>query len=147
MPSLNAENADKVLLLDYTMPSQVVMFGNLAVSVEDAIPDLPDIAFSANLCLEELITNTIQYGLANAPDHAIRICISRSTHCLEIVLKDDAPPFDPFNTVAPPDIEAGVDERAIGGLGVHLVRSLMDEAWATYDGTGNLITLKKTLKQ
>jgi len=147
MQTPTSDGQHKVLLLDYTMPSQVVMFGNLAVSVEDAIPDLPEIAFSANLCLEELITNTIQHGLSNAPDHAIRICISRSANCLEIEVRDDAPAFDPFNSVATPDIDASVDERAVGGLGVHLVRTLMDEAWATYDGTGNLITLKKTLKQ
>ena len=147
MENLIAPGSDKKILLDYTMPSQVVMFGILEVSVEDVIPDLPDIAFSTNLCLEELITNTIQYGLSNAPDHAIRIRISRSADCLEIVVKDDAPPFDPFNSVPTPDIHAGVEEREIGGLGVHLVRSLMDEVWATYDGTGNLITLKKTLKQ
>ena len=59
MQTSTSMGPEKVLLLDYTMPSQVVMFGNLAVSVEDAIPDLPDIAFSANLCLEELITNTL----------------------------------------------------------------------------------------
>lgn len=147
MQTPTSDGQHKVLLLDYTMPSQVVMFGNLAVSVEDAIPDLPEIAFSANLCLEELITNTIQHGLSNAPDRAIRICISRSANCLEIEVRDDAPAFDPFNSVATPDIDASVDERAVGGLGVHLVRTLMDEAWATYDGTGNLITLKKTLKQ
>jgi len=63
------------------------------------------------------------------------------------VVKDDAPPFDPFNVVPTPDINADLEEREIGGLGVHLVRSLMDEVWATYDGTGNLITLKKTLAQ
>ncbi len=147
MQSPSSTHPDKVLLLDYTMPSQVVMFGNLAVSVEDAIPDLPDIAFSANLCLEELITNTIQYGLGNAPDHSIRIRISRGANFLEIVLRDDAPRFDPFSTVGSPDIDASLDDRDIGGLGVHLVRTLMDEVQASYDGTGNLITLKKTLRQ
>lgn len=147
MQSPSSTPPDKVLLLDYTMPSQVVMFGSLAVSVEDAIPDLPDIAFSTNLCLEELITNTIQYGLGNAPDHAIRVRISRGANFLEIVLRDDAPPFDPFNAVAIPDTQASLDARDIGGLGVHLVRSLMDEVQSSYDGTGNLITLKKTLRQ
>ena len=147
METLMASDSGKKLLLDYTMPSQVVMFGNLAVSVEDVIPDLPEIAFSTNLCLEELITNTIQHGLGNAPGHAIRICISRSANCLEILVKDDAPAFDPFNAVPRPNIHADLEEREIGGLGVHLVRSLMDEVWATYDGTGNLITLKKTLPQ
>lgn len=138
---------ERVLLMDYSMPSQVVMFGELAVSVEDAISDRPDLAFSTNLCLEELITNTIQYGLSNAPDHVIRIRISRTREFLEIEVLDDAPHFDPFNTAPHPDVSASVEDRDIGGLGVHLVRSLMDDARSSYDGTGNRITLKKTLKQ
>jgi len=39
-----------------------------------------------------------------------------------------------------------VETRAVGGLGLHIVRTLMDEAWASYDGTGNLITLKKNFR-
>jgi len=137
----HSQQAESKLLLNYSMPSQIVMFGELAVSVEDVIADRPDLAFSANLCLEELITNTIQYGLANAPDHLIQIRIIRTREWLEILVKDDAPQFDPFNQVAQPDLDASVEDRPIGGLGVHLVRSLMDDASASYDGTGNLITL------
>jgi len=147
MSHLNPLSGEMELLLDYSMPSQVVMFGALAVNVEDAIADRPDIAFSTNLCLEELITNTIQYGLQNAPDHLIQIRISRTPDWLEIIVKDDAPAFDPFEAAPQPDLGASIEERAVGGLGVHLVRTLMDDAWASYDGTGNLITLKKTLKQ
>jgi serine/threonine-protein kinase RsbW/sigma-B regulation protein RsbU (phosphoserine phosphatase) len=66
---------------------------------------------------------------------------------LEIVLKDDAPAFNPFEAASHPDLDASIEERSVGGLGVHLVRTLMDDARASYDGTGNLITLKKTLKQ
>jgi serine/threonine-protein kinase RsbW/sigma-B regulation protein RsbU (phosphoserine phosphatase) len=147
MNSIDPRSGEKELLLDYSMPSQVVMFGALAVNVEDAIADRPDLAFSTNLCLEELITNTIQYGLQNAPDHLIQIRISRTPDWLEIVLKDDAPAFNPFEIAPHPDLDASIEERSVGGLGVHLVRTLMDDAWASYDGTGNLITLKKTLKQ
>jgi serine/threonine-protein kinase RsbW/sigma-B regulation protein RsbU (phosphoserine phosphatase) len=145
MNTSHSQQAETKLLLNYSMPSQIVMFGELAVSVEDVIADRPDLAFSANLCLEELITNTIQYGLANAPDHLIQIRIIRTREWLEILVKDDAPQFDPFNQVAQPDLDASVEDRPIGGLGVHLVRSLMDDATASYDGTGNLITLRKML--
>jgi anti-sigma regulatory factor (Ser/Thr protein kinase) len=145
MNTPHSQQAETKLLLNYSMPSQIVMFGELAVSVEDVIADRPDLAFSANLCLEELITNTIQYGLANAPDHLIQIRIIRTREWLEILVKDDAPQFDPFNQVAQPDLDASVEDRPIGGLGVHLVRSLMDDASASYDGTGNLITLRKML--
>ena len=145
MNTPHLQQNDIELLMNYSMPSQIVMFGELAVNVEDAIGDRPDLAFSANLCLEELISNTIQYGLANAPDHLIQVRINRTSEWLEILVKDDAPQFDPFNQVPKPDIDASVETRPIGGLGVHLVRSLMDDASASYDGTGNLITLRKML--
>ena len=83
--------------------------------------------------------------MANAPDHLIQIRIIRTQEWLEILVKDDAPQFDPFNQVPQPDLDASVEARPIGGLGVHLVRSLMDDASASYDGTGNLITLRKML--
>ena len=104
-----------------------------------------DLAFSATLCLEELITNTIVYGLKRASDRFIHVRLSVSDEWLEILLKDDAPRFDPFSQVPRPDLELDISERPIGGLGVHLVKTLMDEVHAYYDGTGNLFVLYKAL--
>ncbi|HEX5392441.1 MAG TPA: SpoIIE family protein phosphatase [Rhodocyclaceae bacterium] len=138
---------DKTLLLDYQLPSKVEEIAKLAEAIDQALPDRPDLAFSANLCLEELITNTIVHGLKGAPDRTLYVQLNLSDEWLEIVVKDDAPPFDPFADAPVPDTELGVDERSIGGLGVHLVKSMMDESQAYYDGSGNLIVLLKTLKQ
>ena len=49
MNTPHSQQAETKLLLKYSMPSQIVMFGELAVSVEDVIADRPDLAFSANL--------------------------------------------------------------------------------------------------
>lgn len=146
MDTIAARADGKQLLLDYVMPSQVQLFESLADIVENAISDRPDIAFSATICLEELITNTIEHGLCNSPDHSIRVRIMRGPDGLEISVKDDAPAFDPFHDAPLPDLNADVETRAVGGLGLHIVRTLMDEAWASYDGTGNLITLKKNFR-
>jgi serine/threonine-protein kinase RsbW/sigma-B regulation protein RsbU (phosphoserine phosphatase) len=146
MNTTTVETDGKKLLLDYVMPSQVRMFKTLADIVEGAITDRPDIAFSTTICLEELITNTIEHGLCNAPDHSIRVRIVRGPDSLEISVKDDAPAFDPFHDAPLPDLNADVETRAVGGLGLHIVRTLMDEAWASYDGTGNLITLRKNFR-
>ena len=137
---------NKRLLLEYDLPSRVEEIGQLAEAVSTALPERSDLAFAANLCLEELVTNTIQYGLHSAPDRVIHVRMSISDEWLEIILKDDAPPFDPFAEAPPPDLDGDLDARPIGGLGVHLVKTLMDDARAYFDGSGNLIVLLKTLR-
>jgi serine phosphatase RsbU (regulator of sigma subunit)/anti-sigma regulatory factor (Ser/Thr protein kinase) len=139
--------SDKVLLLEHSLPARLVEIERLADAVSEVLPERPDLAFSANLCLEELITNIIHHGLAGESDRLIRVRLSMSPEWLEIILKDDAPPFDPFHQVGEPDLDANVDDRSVGGLGVHLVKTLMDDARAYYDGSGNLIVLLKTLKR
>jgi serine phosphatase RsbU (regulator of sigma subunit)/anti-sigma regulatory factor (Ser/Thr protein kinase) len=137
----------KTLLLDYQLPSQLEEIGKLAELVDGILPERPDLAFSANLCLEELITNTIQHGLAGRSDGQIHVRISITDEWLEIILKDDAPAYDPFSDASLPNTDLGVEARPVGGLGVHLVKSLMDDARAYYDGSGNLIVLLKTLRK
>lgn len=119
------------LLLQHTLTSRLEEIERLAEAVNAALPTRPDLAFMANLCLEELITNTITYGLKGEPGRMIEVRLSMSEEWLEIRLKDDAP----------------LEERPIGGLGVHIVKSLMDEAHAYYDGSGNLIVLLKAVQQ
>lgn len=137
----------KTLLLDYQLPAHLEELEKLASAVEEALPERPDLAFSANLCLDELITNTILHGLQGAQNRLIRVRMNISDEWLEIIIKDDAPQFDPFVEVAAPDLDLDVEERPVGGLGVHLVKTLMDDARTYYDGSGNLIVLLKTLRK
>ncbi|GAB3357729.1 MULTISPECIES: ATP-binding protein [Giesbergeria] len=141
------ELRQKTLLLDYPLPARLEELEKLASAVEDALPERSDLAFSANLCLDELITNTILHGLQGAEDRVIRVRMSMSDEWLEIIIKDDAPQFDPFVEVPSPDLELDLEERQVGGLGVHLVKTLMDDARTYYDGSGNLIVLLKTLRK
>ena len=142
-PNEKSGLSNKTLLLDYPMPSRLEEIARLATAIEGVLPDRPDITFAVNLCLDELLTNTILHGLDSASDRIIMVNISRSDEWLEIRLKDDAPPFDPFADAPKPDL----DERPIGGLGVHLVKTLMDDVSARYVGDGNLIVLLKKLGQ
>jgi serine/threonine-protein kinase RsbW len=137
---------NKKVLLNYQMPTRLEEIEKLANAVNKALPDR-DLAFSANLCLEELITNTILHGLKGAADRFIHVRISVSDEWLEILVKDDAPRFDPFMQAPKPNLDLDSNERPIGGLGVHMVKKLMDDVHAYYDGTGNLIVLLKSLHQ
>lgn len=141
------ELKNKTLLLEYRLQSRVEEIAPLAAAVDQTLSERPDLAFAVNLCLEELITNTIQHGLHGAPDRPIHVRLSSSDEWLEIILKDDAPPFDPFVEAPAPSLDASVEAREVGGLGVHMVKTMMDEVRAFYDGSGNLIVLLKTLKK
>lgn len=136
---------DKTVLLDYQLPTRLEEIETLANAVNQAVPDR-DLAFSANLCLEELITNTITHGLKGATDRYIHVRISRSKDWLEILVKDDAPPFDPFTQAPRPELDLEINQRPVGGLGVHLVKTVMDEVRAYHDGRGNLFVLYKSLR-
>lgn len=117
--------------------------------LDSAVARLPsEAAFSVRLCLEELIVNVITHGLQNDPDRTIRVRVATacSGDWLEIRLKDDAPAFDPFSRARLPDLTLGVDERSVGGLGIHFVKRTMNEChWHYVDG-GNLIVLRKQLR-
>ena len=84
------------------------------------------------------------YGYADDREHEIVVQIRCEDADLVIDIADDARPFDPTR-VAPPDLHAPLEERPIGGLGIHLVRSLMDGMEYRHDGRRNLVRLRKRI--
>ncbi len=82
-------------------------------------------AFSVNLALDELVTNTVSYGYDDAGRHMIEVRFKHHGDILSIDLEDDAKPYNPLNAPEP-DLEASVEDRRIGGLGVHFVKTIMD---------------------
>lgn len=138
-------DSKKKLLLDYVMPSKLTALADLAEAVDKTLSEQTALTFQVSLCLEELISNVINYGLAGADNHPIHVQIYAHKKYLEIFLKDDAPQFDPFTDALSPDIHLDIEHRPIGGLGIHFVKTIMDKAKAYYDGSGNLIVLLKNL--
>ena len=102
----------------------------------------PDIAFAVNVSVDELLTNTISYGFDDGGRHRIEMTVRMEGSVLVVELADDAKPYDP--TAAPhPDIDAPIEERPIGGLGVHFVRELMDGFRYRRSDGRNIVTLTK----
>ena len=94
-----------------------------------------------NLSLDELINNTIDYGYEDTEEHTIYITFTEENDSLVVVMKDDAIAFDPFTDAPEADLESDVEDRLIGGLGVHFVTSLMDEYSYERKDDHNYITL------
>lgn len=140
------------------------MTATLSVNVRSRDEDLPRLAqaveefaraqgwpttmaYQVQLALEELALNIVNYGYDDAERGTmrgaeIRIVSDDSGVTIEIV--DDGRPFDPFSEAPPPDLESGLDSRPIGGLGVHLVKTMMDEtAYRREDGLNRLTLIKR----
>ncbi len=81
-------------------------------------------SYALSLCLEELLTNIVLYGQREKDDKtSIAVSIGISGDEVLVHIDDDGPPYDPTETPEP-DLDALLDDRPIGGLGVHLVREL-----------------------
>lgn len=114
----------------------------------DAFCERHDVAssvcFAINVSLEELLANTMSYGYADDGDHEIVVQIWREDPDLVIDIADDARPFDPTQA-APPDLHGSLGDRPVGGLGIQLVRNMMDQMEYRHDGKQNLVRLRKRI--
>ena len=83
-------------------------------------------AQSAELALDELLSNIISYGYLDLEVHQITVEFGVIEGAMRIRLVDDGIPFNPLVAGAP-DTTLPLEKRAIGGLGIHLVRNLVDD--------------------
>ena len=104
----------------------------------------PALTFSFDLALEEAVTNVITYGYDDTGRHEIEVRMSVEDGTVRAEVTDDGRPFDP-RQVAPPDVTATLEDRPLGGLGVHLIRrSMNDVDYQVVDGR-NRLTMSRRL--
>ncbi|MEN6349591.1 MAG: ATP-binding protein [Syntrophomonas sp.] len=107
--------------------------------------NLPDHSiFQVNLCLDELLTNTISYGFPEGGEHEISVAVTLEGETLVVGVRDDGLAFNPLEQ-SEPDTAQGIEERPIGGLGIHLVRNMMDEIEYRRESGQNVLVMKKQL--
>lgn len=98
-----------------------------------------DEVFSINVALDEMLSNIIKYGYTDDAIHEIQIRLSVAGPVLAVEIEDDGQPFDPC-AAAPVDVDAPLEERKVGGLGIHIVRKLMSEVgYARVNGRNRLV--------
>jgi anti-sigma regulatory factor (Ser/Thr protein kinase) len=96
------------------------------------------------LALEEIFINVVKHGTRPGRVPSVEVSLVAATDGVTMTIEDDSPQFDPLSLPAP-DITAGLAERPVGGLGVFLVRQVMDEV--TYQRVGNRNRLSMTKYQ
>jgi anti-sigma regulatory factor (Ser/Thr protein kinase) len=99
---------------------------------------------NVQLILDELVINVIKYAFCDAQPHTIDVRLFLHGHALTMVVSDDGREFDPTQA-PPPDLDRPIDERPIGGLGIHIVRTLSESITYQRAGGRNTITVVRTL--
>ncbi len=102
----------------------------------------PRTCYLACLVLEELITNTIKYGYADAAgQHSIAVDLLLEPTQVLLRLADDGRPFNPLDLPAP-QTDGAIEDRKVGGLGIHLVRSLAADMSYRREADRNLVEVR-----
>ncbi len=102
----------------------------------------PSIVLNINLVLEEALTNIIFYAYPQNTENEIEIELSEEDHKITIVITDRGIAYDPTKK-EDPDIHLPLEERSVGGLGIFMIKNIMDKvSYQRIDNT-NRLTLEK----
>ena len=130
-----------------TLANDIAEISRLATFIEEvgeAFELTPDVIFNLNLVIEEAVVNVINYAYPKEEHQSIYLSANLHNASIVFVLTDTGKEFDP--TQAPEaDITLSAEERPIGGLGIFLIRQIMNEVkYQRIDGK-NVLTLEKKL--
>jgi PAS domain S-box-containing protein len=158
-----AEQADDItmLVLQFHGASDVKETGRLEVKIKNQLEELsrveeqfesfceeyqiPDAARQkVSVVIDELLNNVVSYAFPDGEEHIIDLRFDLTGNRLVITIHDDGIPFNPFE-LDPPDISLSLDERSVGGLGILLVREMMDEYLYSRQIGKNVVRLVKLM--
>ena len=101
-----------------------------------------DVTHDIHLALEEIFSNIVFYGFEDQDEHQIVISFAIRNNTLVLVIKDDGIAFNPLDNKTP-ELEIPIEEREVGGMGIHIVRRLMDEIEYIRKQNKNILVIKK----
>ena len=110
-----------------------------AFGAEAGLP--PDVTFRLTLSLDEIVCNVIRHGFDDDAEHQILVTVDVSDGVVTAAVVDDGTAFDPREAPLP-DLDAPLDQRQPGGLGMHLVRTTMDEVDYRREDGRNVLTVR-----
>jgi anti-sigma regulatory factor (Ser/Thr protein kinase) len=98
--------------------------------------------FEISVALEEVFSNIVNYAFTDDKTHTVRIAVRLRKGRLSLSIEDDGQPFNPL-VAAPPQLKRDLENCDIGGLGIHLIRRLVDDVRYTRRSNRNELTLIK----
>jgi serine/threonine-protein kinase RsbW len=135
-------------LISLTLVNQLSEVAKLSSFVETfgvAEGLAPEAVYSLNLALDEVVTNVIRYAHEeDGQEHPIVVRLALERDVVTAQVEDDGRAFNPLEAPAP-DLSASLEERPIGGLGIFLVRSVMNSVEYRREDGRNVLIMKKNL--
>ena len=144
------------MAMEKTYYSKRIVLGNrieelvrMVMFLEEIGRDLDiseEAAFNIHLALEEAVTNVVMYAYPKDEEHDIELSVCGKDNELIFKIIDSGKEFDP--TQQPDaDVTLSVEERPIGGLGIFLIRRVMEKVEYSREDGKNILTLVKKLKK
>ncbi len=130
-----------------TLPNDIETIPQLSEFVDSVCEETGfdmSTTMSLNLAIEESVVNVMTYAYPEGERGTVDIEATSDDHSVTFCIKDAGIPFDP-TTTAEVDTTLPAEKRSIGGLGIHLMRKIMDAIHYHHDGKHNILTLKKLL--
>ena len=143
------ELEELTLIHKLTVTSELDNLAEIAHFIRQAATDMgmdPDGVYALQLAVDEACTNVIDYAYQKCAGQPMVIeCREEHGKCI-VVIQDHGQPFDP-GCVPSPSVSGPISRRKTGGLGIFLMRKLMDDVRFRFDGpNGNELTLVKAIK-
>ena len=126
-----------------TLPNDISELQSAMDTLEAAMSQssIPELVINrSKVILDEILSNIILYAYDDEQEHTIEIRLSLDSNGIRVTIKDDGIPFNPLGCAAP-DTTAPMDERELGGLGIHLVKKLADEVVYQRHINSNVLTI------
>jgi sigma-B regulation protein RsbU (phosphoserine phosphatase) len=103
----------------------------------------PEVRNDFGVVLDDLLNNIISYAFEDEDEHLIEVSLATDKQRFIVTLSDDGVEFDPFLREEP-DVDSDIKDRQVGGLGIHLARSLMDDfSYRRIEGKNVTILMKR----
>lgn len=114
-------------MIDFTMVNTAADLERLLDEVEALLEERdqpPKRQYAVRLALEELVSNVINYAYTDKEEHRILISLDADGSPFSVTIKDDGQPFNPLTDARAPVLEGPVEDRPIGGLGLHILQKM-----------------------
>ena len=135
------------MMTELTVPAAVENLEQVLAFIEKLLADCPpDILFQIDIAVEEIYVDIAHYAYPTGTgDATIRCAVSQTSPPeVTIELSDSGIPYNPLSR-EDPDITLDAEERQIGGLGIFMVKDMMDEVFYRREEGKNILTMKKLL--
>ncbi len=105
----------------------------------------PAVTAAFHIIFDDLLNNVISYGFNDEQRHFIDISLELTVDSLTVSIADDGVPFNPLAETAP-DTTLSIEDRQIGGLGIHIVVNMVDDISYQRTAGKNVLTLTKSFQ-